>query len=249
MLVSTALISGSLKAACRSFTRSAGDARFARVVGYSTGRRPNSSRNDRARHSAGLVWRPDCDLDRGEVVRVDRTRHGEGSASAIGDEERASRGDLPMLCAEVPALVPLRISEISEVMHGQGDIPAAGGIQPGRRLPGGRSEAGYLGRRGGMKGDDDQGLGWAARSCANTRQDDDGGDDDCGCDGSDTNEPSSVTPPDRRASDHRPGRGLGRCRLVDGRWAGPDVIPGRRPELENRLDLGLGLRRKLAPGN
>jgi hypothetical protein len=54
MLVSTALISGSLKAACRSFARSAGDARFARVVGYSTGRRPNSSRSRARPRSNGL---------------------------------------------------------------------------------------------------------------------------------------------------------------------------------------------------
>ena len=75
--------------------------------------------------STGLTWRPERDLHRGEVVRVDGARHGKGPATATGYLERASRRHLLAVSAYVPALIPLAVSEALEVSHAQGDVPAA----------------------------------------------------------------------------------------------------------------------------
>jgi hypothetical protein len=113
-------------------------------------------------------------------------------------------------------------------MHGQGDIPAAGGILAGRRLPGGCSQAVHLGRRGGGKRDDDRG-GSAAKKAEG---DGDGASDGGSCGGNDSGEAASVTSPRRQASDHLPG-----------------LWPGRRLELRPGLDSGLRLNWGLALGN
>ena len=193
------------------------------------GAQRSAAEDDRAGQSACVVWRPDRDLHRGEVVRVDGARHGEGSAAAIWDEERTSRRHLPMARgADVPALVPLRIPEVLEVMHGQGDIPAAGGILAGRCLSGGGADAASpwppRWQQAGWRP-------WRPR-CREAERDDDGGSDDGSCGGNNSGAAASVASPRRQASDGRPG-----------------LVLGRRQELGNRLDLGLGFSRRLALGN
>jgi hypothetical protein len=63
------------------------------------------------------------------------------------------------------------------VMHGQGDIPAAGGILAGRRLPGGGPETAHLSRRGDSKGDGDRGGSAAEKA----ERDGDGASDGVSC--------------------------------------------------------------------
>src|SRR6185437_13642347 len=118
---------------------------------------PVAAENDVAlSESTVLVWRLERDHHRLELLGVNGARHGEGPAPAVTHLERASGRHLTVL-TYVPALVPLRIPEALEVSHGQGDLPAAGGILTGRRSPGRSSEAAHLGRRGGMKRDDGRG--------------------------------------------------------------------------------------------
>jgi len=208
-----------------------------------------AAENDRARPSAILAWRLDRDLHCGEVVRVDSARHGEGPAPAIWNEECASGRHLAAVSVHVPAPVPGLGIEVFEAVHGQGDIPAAGGILTGRGLPGGCSVADYLGRSGGMERDHDCGLGGGDPASAKAeRQDDGGGDDRCGhCDGS--GEAASVPSPHRQASDRGPGLRLGGCRWPARRWGELGLGLGQRPELRDRLDPGLGLGRMAGPGN
>src|SRR5690606_836305 len=63
MLVITAVMVGSANAACRSAARSAGAAPITRVVGYSTGTRPKSSRRRRSPSSYGRGKSPGSPAD------------------------------------------------------------------------------------------------------------------------------------------------------------------------------------------
>src|SRR5690349_18777508 len=110
-----------------------------------------AAKNNCAGSGSGTAWRLDRDLHGGEVIRVGGAGHGEGPAAAIWDEKRTSRSHLATPSADVPAFIPLRILEVPQVMHGQGNIPAAGGILTSHRSPRGCCEAAQLGRCGDMK--------------------------------------------------------------------------------------------------
>ena len=143
-----------------------------------------------------------------------------------------------------PAHVNVVAGEWLEAVHGQLEGPALAGLA-GRCLPGGVADAEDLGRSGGMKRDY---HGYHGRSPAQAERNDDSGGDDGSGDGSYGRQAARVTPPHRQGSDCPRGLRLGRCGPAGGRLAQPGLVPGRSPKRGNRLDLGLGLSRRLEPG-
>jgi len=144
-----------------------------------------AAENDRACQSAVLARRPERDLHRGEVVRIDSARHRKRPAPVIGNQECASGRHLPAIPAHVPASVPRLRVKVSEVRHGQGDLPAPGGALAGRRLPGGCSVATRLARGGDMQLDHNRGLRRGGPTPAKAERNHDGRSDDDGCGGND----------------------------------------------------------------
>lgn len=170
---------------------------------------PFPAENDRALDSIVFAWQLEPDLHRREDVGVSSARHGEGSTPAIWDEERASGRHLPTVSAYVPALVPLPVVKVLEVVHGQGDIPASRSIRSGHRRARSR-----LSRSLGWNELEGDGPGW--ETAAKAEWDDNGGSDDGSSDSSDSSEAASITSPHRQPSDHCSGLRLGRWRLVGG---------------------------------
>src|SRR6185312_14545306 len=116
---------------------------------------------------------------------------------------------MPAISAHVPASVPRLRVRVLEVAHRQGDIPAAGGVLAGSRLPGGCSIPDRLAGGGGVKRDHEDGLSRGGPAPAKAERDDDGGCDD-GSGGGGRGEAALMTSPHGKASDHRPAFRFGR---------------------------------------
>jgi hypothetical protein len=88
--------------------------------------------------------------------------------------------------------------KVPEVLHGQGDVPAAVGILTSSRPPGSGSVSAQLGCSGDIQRDHHRGLGQCDPASAEAERNNDGGGADRGG-GNDNGQVAPVTPPRRQA--------------------------------------------------